>query len=82
MESSTTAAYPRWERIRPPIVLPSLLTVALTGGVGFVHVLFYAGLGSAIGPLALVSGNVAAAVATAWVLSSGLDTGTESVVQR
>lgn len=70
--AAATKAYQTWELIRPPALLALLLAVALTFGVIAVDALFVPGVVTAIGPVALVAGNVAAAVAMTWVLSSGL----------
>lgn len=67
-----TMVYRRWKRIRAPLALGTLLTVVLTGGVALVDGLFYHGLVAAIGPAALLAGNVAAAAAMTFVLGSGL----------
>lgn len=80
--AAVTLAYQHWERIRSPGALVGLVTLGLTAGAGLVDALFFPGLVSAIGPLALVAGNLAAALAMAWVLDSGLATATSEARVR
>ncbi|MGD8873350.1 MAG: hypothetical protein PVJ80_17365 [Gemmatimonadota bacterium] len=73
--AAATRAYQTWDRLRTPVALALLLTIALTGGVALVDALFFPGIIWAIGPWAMLGGNVAAAVTMTWVLDSGLALG-------
>lgn len=67
-----TALYQAWENVRPPVVMATVLTVLLTGGVLLMDRVAYPGLAEAVGPLALIAGNIVAATTMTWVVRSGL----------
>lgn len=70
--AAATAVYRNWKALRASVAFGTAVMTFLTGGAFMVGALVYPGLIEAIGPLALIGGNLVAAIAMTVVVRSSL----------